>query len=115
MLARRSAAPSRSTAAPVARRALHTRGPVRAADAAARAPPAPGIKTLGVVGAGQMGMGIAQVAAQVAKVDVVVMDSNKANLDKSLAFMGTQPLPAPPQLAPRLATLVQFELCRVDR
>lgn len=91
MLARRSCAraPVRASSAPVAQRAFHTHGPRRAAEPAPRPAPAPGIKTLGVVGAGQMGMGIAQVAAQVAKVDVLVMDANKANLDKSLAFMGT--------------------------
>ena len=72
-------------------RHYHVRGALRAPEAASLRAPSrpPGIKTLGVVGAGQMGMGIAQVAAQVAKVDVLVMDANKANLDKSLAFMGT--------------------------
>lgn len=34
-----------------------------------------------------MGMGIAQVTAQVAKIPVMVYDANSAALDKSLAFM----------------------------
>ncbi|SGY40086.1 BQ5605_C003g02322 [Microbotryum silenes-dioicae] len=44
------------------------------------------IKTLGVIGAGQMGLGIALTAARVARVEVLLADSNRANLDKSLAF-----------------------------
>ena len=35
-----------------------------------------------------MGMGIAQVAAHVAKLQVLVMDANKDSLSKSLNFMG---------------------------
>jgi len=46
-----------------------------------------GVQLLGVIGAGQMGIGIAQVAAQVAKVPVVVMDANSAQLQKQLKFM----------------------------
>ncbi|SCZ95979.1 BZ3500_MvSof-1268-A1-R1_Chr8-1g09923 [Microbotryum saponariae] len=44
------------------------------------------IKTLGVIGAGQMGLGIALTAARVARVEVLLADSNRASLDKSLAF-----------------------------
>jgi len=43
------------------------------------------MNTIGVVGAGQMGGGIAQVAAQ-AGLDVVVMESNAAQIDKCRAL-----------------------------
>ena len=46
------------------------------------------IRKIGVVGAGQMGGGIAQVAAQVAKLPVKLMDKNQVMLDKSLNLMG---------------------------
>jgi len=45
------------------------------------------VKSLGVVGAGQMGAGIAQVAASVGKIDVVLMDSSQASIDKSMNHM----------------------------
>ncbi|KAJ5015100.1 putative 3-hydroxybutyryl-CoA dehydrogenase [Colletotrichum sp. SAR 10_99] len=45
-----------------------------------------GVKRLGVVGAGQMGLGIALVAAQKAQVPVTLVDANKAALDKGLGF-----------------------------
>ncbi|KAH8928139.1 hypothetical protein BT69DRAFT_1257741 [Atractiella rhizophila] len=45
------------------------------------------IKTVGVVGAGQMGLGIAYITTMNAKLDVKVYDSNPASLKKSLAFM----------------------------
>ncbi|GAP84032.1 putative 3-hydroxybutyryl- dehydrogenase [Rosellinia necatrix] len=44
------------------------------------------VKRLGVIGAGQMGLGIALVAAQKAGVPVTLVDSSKASLDKGLAF-----------------------------
>ena len=44
------------------------------------------IKKLGVVGAGQMGLGIALVAAQKASVPVTLVDSQQAALDKGMAF-----------------------------
>ncbi|OAA68768.1 3-hydroxybutyryl-dehydrogenase [Niveomyces insectorum RCEF 264] len=44
------------------------------------------IKHLGVVGAGQMGLGIALVAAQKAAVPVTLVDQSQAALDKGLAF-----------------------------
>ncbi|PHH71512.1 hypothetical protein CDD82_6477 [Ophiocordyceps australis] len=44
------------------------------------------IKSLGVVGAGQMGLGIALVAAQKAQVPVVLVDTSDAALKKGLAF-----------------------------
>lgn len=47
-----------------------------------------GVKTLGVVGAGQMGGGIAQVASQVAGVRVVLVDSQQAQLERALQTMG---------------------------
>ncbi|GKT49195.1 putative 3-hydroxybutyryl-CoA dehydrogenase [Colletotrichum spaethianum] len=45
-----------------------------------------GVKRLGVIGAGQMGLGIALVAAQRAQVPVTLVDANKAALDKGLSF-----------------------------
>lgn len=46
------------------------------------------IKTLGVVGVGQMGAGIAQVAAQTAKCNVLLFDQDKVKLEKSLKLIG---------------------------
>lgn len=46
------------------------------------------VKTLGVVGVGQMGAGIAQVAAQVAKLQVLLMDGDRNKLEKSLKNIG---------------------------
>ncbi|AEO62767.1 60578bcc-7ee1-4517-846b-22394ace2113 [Thermothielavioides terrestris] len=53
---------------------------------AGRAAAAAEVKRLGVVGAGQMGLGIALVAAQKAQVPVTLVDSSQASLDKGLAF-----------------------------
>jgi 3-hydroxybutyryl-CoA dehydrogenase len=47
-----------------------------------------GIKSLGVVGAGQMGLGIALVGARVAKLPIRLMDVSQHQLEKSLSFMG---------------------------
>lgn len=44
------------------------------------------IKKLGVIGAGQMGLGIALVAARAAGVPVTVLDNSQKSLDKGLAF-----------------------------
>ncbi|KAJ5128484.1 hypothetical protein N7448_002204 [Penicillium atrosanguineum] len=44
------------------------------------------VKSLGVIGAGQMGLGIALVAAQKAQIPVTLVDSNQASLDKGLKF-----------------------------
>ncbi|KAI1424412.1 3-hydroxybutyryl-CoA dehydrogenase [Xylaria sp. FL1777] len=44
------------------------------------------VKRLGVIGAGQMGLGIALVAAQRARVPVTLVDNSQASLDKGLAF-----------------------------
>jgi len=44
------------------------------------------IKKLGVIGAGQMGLGIALVAAQRAQVPVTLVDTSQQALDKGLAF-----------------------------
>jgi 3-hydroxybutyryl-CoA dehydrogenase len=49
-------------------------------------PPLPEVKRIGIVGAGQMGGGIAQVAA-VAGLDVVLMDVKEQQLDAALALM----------------------------
>src|SRR5690606_5425586 len=47
------------------------------------------IKKIGVVGAGQMGRGIAQVAAM-SSYDVVVYDISKEGLDKGVGFIKDQ-------------------------
>ncbi|KAI4249216.1 MAG: hypothetical protein L6R40_000674 [Gallowayella cf. fulva] len=44
------------------------------------------VKRLGVVGAGQMGLGIALVAAQKAQIPVTLVDSSQASIDKGLKF-----------------------------
>ena len=44
------------------------------------------IKKLGVIGAGQMGLGIALVAAQKAEIPVILVDNAQASLDKGMAF-----------------------------
>ncbi|KAI1771866.1 3-hydroxyacyl-CoA dehydrogenase [Hypoxylon cercidicola] len=44
------------------------------------------VKSLGVLGAGQMGLGIALVAAKKAGVPVTLVDSSKASLDKGMGF-----------------------------
>lgn len=44
------------------------------------------INSIGVIGSGQMGMGIALTAAVVAKLPVRVIDVNQTQLDKQLKF-----------------------------
>jgi len=44
------------------------------------------VKKLGVIGAGQMGLGIALVAAQRASVPVTLIDNSQASIDKGLKF-----------------------------
>ncbi|OJD40036.1 3-hydroxybutyryl-dehydrogenase [Diplodia corticola] len=44
------------------------------------------VKKLGVLGAGQMGLGIALVAAQKAQIPVKVIDTSQASIDKGLKF-----------------------------
>ncbi|OCT47581.1 putative 3-hydroxybutyryl-CoA dehydrogenase [Cladophialophora carrionii] len=44
------------------------------------------VKKLGVIGAGQMGLGIALVAAQKAQVPVTLVDNSQQSLEKGLAF-----------------------------
>ncbi|ORY71233.1 3-hydroxyacyl-CoA dehydrogenase [Pseudomassariella vexata] len=44
------------------------------------------VKSLGVIGAGQMGLGIALVAAQKAGIPVTLIDQSQAALDKGLGF-----------------------------
>ncbi|CAJ2507927.1 Uu.00g091130.m01.CDS01 [Anthostomella pinea] len=44
------------------------------------------VKSLGVIGAGQMGLGIALVAAQRAGVTVTLVDTSQAALDKGMGF-----------------------------
>ncbi|KAE8350697.1 3-hydroxybutyryl-CoA dehydrogenase [Aspergillus coremiiformis] len=50
------------------------------------APYAAEVRSLGVIGAGQMGLGIALVAAQKAQVPITLIDSSQASLDKGLKF-----------------------------
>ncbi|GAA5990749.1 hypothetical protein JCM5350_007353 [Sporobolomyces pararoseus] len=45
------------------------------------------IKSLGVIGSGQMGVGIAYVAARTAGVSVKLVDSNRNQLEKGIEFM----------------------------
>eukprot|EP01132_Coremiostelium_polycephalum_P003872 gene3872-4829_t len=47
------------------------------------------IKNVGVIGSGQMGSGIAQVLAQTAKKNVVIVDQSQAMLDKSSALINS--------------------------
>ncbi|KAL8945174.1 MAG: hypothetical protein Q9211_000326 [Gyalolechia sp. 1 TL-2023] len=44
------------------------------------------VKRLGVIGAGQMGLGIALVAAQKAQIPVTLVDNSQASIDKGLKF-----------------------------
>lgn len=46
------------------------------------------MKSVGVIGSGQMGLGIALVAASKAKADVLLMDAKKSQLDKGLKYIG---------------------------
>jgi len=45
------------------------------------------VKSFGVIGAGQMGTGIAIVANRVAKLPVLIYDSNPVSLKKSQTFV----------------------------
>jgi len=47
------------------------------------------INTVGEIGAGQMGGGIAQVAAQVGKVNVILADLDESKLTKAVSFMNS--------------------------
>jgi 3-hydroxybutyryl-CoA dehydrogenase len=49
--------------------------------------PRTNIKKIGVIGSGQMGIGISQVASQIAKINVVIVDTQKTILDKNINFM----------------------------
>ncbi|KAK3308707.1 3-hydroxyacyl-CoA dehydrogenase [Chaetomium strumarium] len=68
-----------------ARQAVRLSSRIRCFSSTA-ARPAAEVKRLGVVGAGQMGLGIALVAAQKAQVPVTLVDASQASLDKGLAF-----------------------------
>ncbi|KAM5442722.1 putative 3-hydroxybutyryl-CoA dehydrogenase [Microsporum ferrugineum] len=61
-------------------------GGVRAFSSTPAAQVAAEVKSLGVVGAGQMGLGIALVAAQKANIPVTLVDNSQASLDKGLKF-----------------------------
>lgn len=43
---------------------------------------------MGIIGSGQMGLGIAYVAANVTRLPVVLMDVSQAQTDKGMQFMG---------------------------
>ncbi|KAM3581336.1 hypothetical protein VKS41_006163 [Umbelopsis sp. WA50703] len=51
------------------------------------APVSHGIKRVGVIGSGQMGLGIAMVTANVSRLPVVIMDVNKEQINKGIKFM----------------------------
>jgi 3-hydroxyacyl-CoA dehydrogenase len=52
------------------------------------------IGKLAVIGAGQMGAGIAQISAAVAKIPTVYLfDPSKSQLDRQLSLIGTQSSP----------------------
>lgn len=51
--------------------------------------PRKAVNTVGVIGAGQMGGGIAQVAAQIAKKNVILMDVSKEQSDRAVNFIGS--------------------------
>ncbi|KAL2836525.1 3-hydroxyacyl-CoA dehydrogenase [Aspergillus pseudoustus] len=69
-------------------RLISRRGPSMASRAFSTSPVASAaeVKSLGVIGAGQMGLGIAIVAAQKAQVPVTLVDTSQASLDKGLKF-----------------------------
>lgn len=48
---------------------------------------ASGVKTIGIIGGGQMGNGIAQVSSQQAGLNVILVDKNQEQLDKGMKFM----------------------------
>lgn len=56
------------------------------------------VKRIGVIGAGQMGIGITLVAAQTAQTPVLLLDSNENQLEKQMKFLGKQFLPPLNQL-----------------
>ncbi|EPS30781.1 putative 3-hydroxybutyryl-CoA dehydrogenase [Penicillium oxalicum] len=68
-------------------RSVARRGPLKARTfSSTAATSAAEVKSLGVIGAGQMGLGIALVAAQKAGVPVTLVDNSQASLDKGLKF-----------------------------
>jgi len=71
---------------PVLRRQLLQCSRQTRSFSAASAVAAHDVKRLGVIGAGQMGLGIALVAAQKAGVSVTLVDSSQASIDKGLKF-----------------------------
>lgn len=59
-----------------------------ASSAAANAPDLSRFSRVGVVGSGQMGVGIAYVTAAVAKREVLLLDANPTQVEKGIAFIG---------------------------
>ncbi|KAJ3026865.1 UNVERIFIED_CONTAM: hypothetical protein HDU68_004922 [Siphonaria sp. JEL0065] len=47
------------------------------------------IKSIGVIGSGQMGIGIAQVSAQNAKIPVLLLDADEKQLEKGVKFIAS--------------------------
>ncbi|KAF2153738.1 hypothetical protein K461DRAFT_319977 [Myriangium duriaei CBS 260.36] len=75
-----------SRTARVSRQWLNAPQTKRCFSATTLRPAAADIKKIGVIGAGQMGLGIALVAAQKAGVSVALVDSQQKSLDKGLKF-----------------------------
>ena len=63
------------------------------------------VSSVGVIGAGQMGTGIAFVTARTAGLPVTIVDSSDVQLEKSVNFLSTS-------ASPRLVPLVFFWCCR---
>ncbi|RCH95927.1 hypothetical protein CU098_006241 [Rhizopus stolonifer] len=59
----------------------HVKGQFRGISSAVE-----GVKKLGIIGSGQMGLGIAYVAANVTRLPVVLMDINQAQTEKGMQF-----------------------------
>jgi 3-hydroxybutyryl-CoA dehydrogenase len=66
---------------------MNVQAPAAAADSAAASAGIPAIDKVGVIGAGQMGNGIAHVCA-LAGIPVVLLDVKQEALDKAMAVMG---------------------------
>ncbi|KAH7008264.1 3-hydroxyacyl-CoA dehydrogenase [Ilyonectria destructans] len=67
-------------------RSLGAARQVRCFSSSPRQHAAAEVKRLGVIGAGQMGLGIALVAAQRAQVPITLIDTSQKSLEKGLAF-----------------------------
>ncbi|KAJ6257224.1 LOW QUALITY PROTEIN: Lambda-crystallin [Drechslerella dactyloides] len=70
-----------------ARRVPRTLGSRSFTSSALRQSSVEGVNSIGVIGAGQMGLGIALVAARQANLPVTLVDTSQSSLDKSLVFL----------------------------